>query len=211
MYYFREAGASDDYDKIYALRYQAYCIDNNWLPADNYPDKRETDEYDCCSKHFIAENDNGEMIGCIRLILSEKLKDQKSLPINNHPYVSKNTIKPEKSAEISRLVVEKKVRRGDVSLGLYRMMYQYSRTNQIVYWYILVDGFFLKILNKMGLPFIAIAPPGYYMGNTVPAWANVYDIERNLWEHNEQFLFWFQSNPYILEQKKIIPTFVKKQ
>ncbi len=210
IYRFRDARTSEEYQQLYALRYQAFCIENTWIAPENCTDEQEKDCYDPFSKHFIAIDDDGDLIGSIRLILSDRLPSSWVLPINNHPSINGLDVKRSRCAEISRLVVDKKGRRGDVALGLYRIMYQYSRDHQIDYWYIVVDEVFLKMLQKLGFPFFALAQAGNYMGETVPARVKIRDVEYNLKKHNPRLNTWFQSPYHTLEGKRLIPKFLSQ-
>lgn len=210
-YSFREARTESDYQNLFALRYRIYCLENRWLPAHNYPDKLEKDIYDNYSKHFIAESQHQEIIGSIRLILSNKLEPKQTLPICKHPNIKSQSICMAHTAEISRLVVDRKVRWGDVSLGLYRIMYQYTMDNHINYWYIAVDEDFLHILQKLGFPFQAIGSAGHYMGTTVPAMLSVKNATTELWKNNMRFMDWFKDSPNILNQNRLIPYFLRKK
>ncbi|MBD3376294.1 GNAT family N-acetyltransferase [candidate division KSB1 bacterium] len=209
-YYFREARTENDFQNIFALRYRIYCLENKWLPANDYPDNLEKDIYDEYSKHFIAESQQQVIIGSIRLILSDKLEPHQTLPICKHPNIKRQSLCMAQSAEISRLVVDRKVRWGDVSLGLYRIMYQYTMDNHIHYWYIAVDEYFLHILQKLGFPFQAIGSAGNYMGTTVPAMLSVKKGSIELLKNNMRFMDWFQDSPYTLKQNRLIPHFLRR-
>ncbi|MCD4780146.1 MAG: ThiF family adenylyltransferase [Candidatus Omnitrophica bacterium] len=212
MYHFKEAQTEQEYQKIYALRYQVYCLENDWLPPENYPNNLEKDFYDAYSKHFYAEDKNGEVIGTIRLILPHKIPLHRTLPIVDHPNVQLHTFSvPNQCAEISRLVVNKKVRRGDIALGLYRILYQYARDNDIQHWYILVDEIFLKILQKLGFPFKPFACPGEYMGITIPAESPLDAIEHHLQFKNAQFFEWFQDTSTVLKETRLMSKFFRTQ
>src|SRR5689334_23097596 len=93
-------------EQIYRLRFEVYCHECGFIEEKDYPDGRETDEYDKQSVHFAAINSFGEIIGTVRLILSTPLV----LPIKK--YCPDVRLEPEVSyAEISRLVISKRLRR----------------------------------------------------------------------------------------------------
>src|SRR4051812_1129409 len=50
------------------LRYQVYCIESNFLCADDYPDNVEFDEHDRSAAHFYAFDAHEELVGYVRLI-----------------------------------------------------------------------------------------------------------------------------------------------
>ena len=59
------ASSAWEMDQLLRLRYQVYCQEKQWLPADDYPDGREIDEFDAYSFHFLALKDN-EVVGTVR-------------------------------------------------------------------------------------------------------------------------------------------------
>jgi len=52
----------------YRLRYQVYCVERSFLPAENYPDQHERDEFDEDSVHVGAVDAHGELAGTARII-----------------------------------------------------------------------------------------------------------------------------------------------
>lgn len=98
---------------IEELRYQVYCEECGFLPADDYPDGRETDEYDNNSGHFAAINQVDQLVGYVRLVFPDALQ---VFPFQTHCVsILDNVILPPaaQSAEISRLMVHKTYRRRD--------------------------------------------------------------------------------------------------
>lgn len=98
---------------IEELRYQVYCEECGFLSANDYPDRRETDEYDAGSAHFAAMNKADQLVGYVRLVFPDALQ---AFPFQSHCVsVLDNVILPpaEQSAEISRLMVHKTYRRRD--------------------------------------------------------------------------------------------------
>ncbi len=206
MYYFKEAQTQNELKKLYRFRYEVYCVEQKFLKASDYPDKQEKDSYDEHSKHFIALNEKGDIVGTIRLILNSDFS--KGLPIKNHPGFNKKISGTDKNTEISRLIVDKTVRNGDIALGLYRIMYFYSKKYKISNWYICVEPLFLQILNGFGFPFEPIGKSADYMGDTVPAMAEVGLIEKKLQKNNLKFYDWFRSTPATIETNNLIKSFL---
>ena len=106
---FVEAKNEEIKKKIYQLRYEVYVKEFGFEKPEDHPGGLETDEYEKYSKHFAAIDDDGEVIGTIRLVLCS----EKGFPIEHATKVSFIGEKPppEKIAEISRLAVSKKYRR----------------------------------------------------------------------------------------------------
>lgn len=57
-------------EQSYRLRYQVYCLERKFLPASDYPDQREIDEFDCHSVHVGVVDADGELAATARLIKS---------------------------------------------------------------------------------------------------------------------------------------------
>ncbi|WP_367065155.1 PEP-CTERM/exosortase system-associated acyltransferase [Oryzisolibacter sp. LB2S] len=96
---------------IEQLRYQVYCEECEFLPASDYPEQRETDEYDANSAHFAALNQTDQLVGYVRLVFPDALQ---AFPFQTHCVsVLDNIILPPaaQSAEISRLMVHNTYRR----------------------------------------------------------------------------------------------------
>jgi N-acyl amino acid synthase of PEP-CTERM/exosortase system len=97
----------------FALRYEVYCRERKFLAAENYPFRLERDIYDDCAIHVGSTNDNGVMLGTVRLVLPSG----KGFPLFEHctvfPEFSHLTdIRLQQtSAEVSRLAISKHLRK----------------------------------------------------------------------------------------------------
>ena len=113
------ASKGKELDEIYALRYQIYCLEREFLSALDYPDGLEYDDDDARSAHFAARNSNGEAVGTARLVLSSA---GKHFPFEQHcPAFPDFEFPPaELAVEVSRLAVSKTYRRraGDTRDGV---------------------------------------------------------------------------------------------
>ena len=65
--YFAET--SEQLNKAYALRYQVYCEELNWVPLNDF--RLEYDEFDVNAKIVCVENELGEVVGTMRVIDSD--------------------------------------------------------------------------------------------------------------------------------------------
>ena len=76
------ANTPDLLKKVYRLRYQVYCVENDFEdPAEN-PEGLESDEYDSHSVHsLVIHRDTGAPVGAVRLILPRSDAPHQSLPI----------------------------------------------------------------------------------------------------------------------------------
>jgi len=101
------------FKSVEELRYQVYCEECGFLPAEDYPEGRETDEHDANSAHFVALNQVDQLVGYVRLVFPDALQ---VFPFQTHCVsVLDNVILPPaaQSAEISRLMVHRTYRRRD--------------------------------------------------------------------------------------------------
>jgi N-acyl amino acid synthase of PEP-CTERM/exosortase system len=105
---------------IRRLRYEVYCLECNYLQAEDYDEGLEADEYDVNSIHFAAYTlDHASIIGTVRLV--QPGADQ-VYPFQSHCTTFDQFVSPPRAeaAEISRLVVRKthRRRRGDSMEGI---------------------------------------------------------------------------------------------
>ncbi len=113
--------ASEDRElaEIYALRYQVYCLEREFLAALDYPDGLEYDDDDVRSAHFAARNADGVAVGTARLVFN---RPGQRFPFEQHcpPFTDFACPAPELAVEVSRLAVSKAYRRraGDTPDGV---------------------------------------------------------------------------------------------
>lgn len=108
--------------KMFALRYEVYCLERKFLPADRYPAGLEYDEHDYCSTHFVALNRARELAGTARLV---QPRGDQPFPFETHcGALLENVRLPPKNqcGEVSRVIVHSNYRRrrGDSSEGVAR-------------------------------------------------------------------------------------------
>lgn len=105
--------------ELYALRYQVYCLERDFLSPEKYPGGLESDEDDSRSVHFAARNRDGVVAGTARLVLGSS---GEALPFEEHCPASVDFSPPPPTftAEVSRLAVSKAYRRrvGDTPYGV---------------------------------------------------------------------------------------------
>jgi len=108
----------------FALRYEVYCNEREFLNRDLYPTKLEMDQYDHHAIHLGGINQDGVMIGTVRLVLPSSI----GFPLFEHcelfpEYKYLADIKAQQTfAEISRLAISKNYRRRQND-GLYGLAY----------------------------------------------------------------------------------------
>jgi N-acyl amino acid synthase of PEP-CTERM/exosortase system len=107
-------------ERVFALRYQVYCLERSFLPPENYPNGLERDGYDAFSTHVAAYSMTDILVGALRLVTPP---DGKRFPFQEHctRLFPNRTYPPNhQCTEISRLVISKLYRRrvGDTVFGV---------------------------------------------------------------------------------------------
>lgn len=94
---------------VYRLRYQVYVEEFGFERPEDHPRGLETDEYDPCSIHLAALNEDDEVVATLRLVLDS----EKGFPIERAARIQFIGPKPpaDRIAEISRLAVGRAYRR----------------------------------------------------------------------------------------------------
>ena len=102
--------------EVYKLRYQVYCVENNFENPEDYPDEMEFDEYDRHSIHYLIRHRNlGIYIATTRIILSDDSNPERLFPVEAHSRIDNvnllKTIPRHNLAELSRFCVSKGFKR----------------------------------------------------------------------------------------------------
>jgi N-acyl amino acid synthase of PEP-CTERM/exosortase system len=102
--------------EVYKLRYQIYCIENNFLNSEHYPDSLEFDDYDRRSVHYlIRHRRSGDYAATVRLILPDAKDPEKLFPLEQYCEINNfavtRPINREHLGEVSRLCVSKAFRK----------------------------------------------------------------------------------------------------
>lgn len=95
--------------ETYRVRYEVFCQECGFLPAENYPDGLEIDKFDKHSIHFAAFAD-GNVVGTCRMIMNSEV----GYPIHEHCKVisiNEAEIPREGLIEVSRLALRKSFRK----------------------------------------------------------------------------------------------------
>lgn len=203
---------------VFELRFQVYCAECGFLPPVDYPDQRETDEYDPVSAHFCAVNFKNNLVGYVRLVRPNPMGE---FPFQSHCHDLFDGIvlpPPAEAAEISRLMVRKdyRRRRGDIVAGvtadgsgavpeherrdnspqillsMYREMYSFSLENGIRYWYAAMERPLARALTQMDFGFRQIGPQTDYYGPVAPYVADLRELEVRVGENEPDLLVWMR-------------------
>jgi N-acyl-L-homoserine lactone synthetase len=141
-----KASLYKDYQKIFRLRYQTYCIENNWLEPSSYELEQEIDRFDTDSIHFIAEEKNEDnILGCMRLI------DKNPSIMTEHLFKyfqHEEKLKKENAGELSRLVITNSPHQLIVLKKLFYTTLNYADENGFEYVYLAVSELHMKILTS---------------------------------------------------------------
>lgn len=204
--------------RAFELRFQVYCLERGFLPAQDYPDGVEVDEFDAQAAHFFAFNLHRDLVGYVRLVRPEH---GSSFPIEHHCTLSRGCDglpDPRLAAEVSRLMVRSDYRRsrgdrlaevtaaqnsrafaGDrrhetpqILLNLYRQMYGYCREHGVRYLYAAMERPLARSLLRMKFPFRCMGPETDYYGPVAPYLADLREVEAKLAEQRPALLAWMQ-------------------
>ena len=194
---------------VFQLRYDVYCRECKFLPACDYEEKLETDEYDNRAAHFCALDRQGSLMGYARLIGHgadglfpfQKYVDSSNLSID------KPLPDPANCAEISRLMVCPNYRRGrsgtasshhssKVLLILYKQIYSYSKRTGIKYWYAAMERSLARSLRKFDFFFEQIGPQTDYYGPVAPYLADLRDLEMRSSRGHPNLWNWLNAEEY---------------
>src|SRR5689334_13340022 len=93
--------------EAHRLRYQVYCIENEYEEADS--SGLEVDEFDIHSHHVIMrDNITGEVVGAVRLVLWQQDMPEGSFPMQQvSPASLRHYVPVRTTAEVSRFAISK--------------------------------------------------------------------------------------------------------
>jgi N-acyl amino acid synthase of PEP-CTERM/exosortase system len=203
---------------VFALRFDVYCVERGFLPAQEHPDSLESDERDAASAHFCALDLRGELAGCVRLVPADV---EGRFPFQDHcPSLFEHSRLPEPglAAEISRLMVHPRYRRrrGDtlegvtiaadsapaverrndspqIMLSMFRQMYLFSLANGTRYWYAAMERPLARVLARLGFAFQQVGEETDYYGPVAPYLADLRELELKLGEARPDLLSWMRA------------------
>jgi N-acyl amino acid synthase of PEP-CTERM/exosortase system len=186
----------------YSLRYQVYCLERRFLPAQDYPDELEVDVFDPHSVHVGVVNLQGAVVATARLV---ELSDA-GLPLLDHCTIFSHETSPydptRRVAELSRLSVSRTYNRrkgdgfyslqgatdrpdgrerrggGEIVLILYRALYQASRRRRHTHWFAATEKSLQRLLTRYGVPFREIGPETDYYGSVTPYLVDLHEWDK---------------------------------
>lgn len=205
-----------DSDKLrdwsYRLRYQVYCIENEYEPISDNPDGRETDQFDSQSAHgLLIHRKSGTVVGTTRLIMPKVNGKDLLQPIYQMcsssilaEYASR--IPADKTAELSRFAITKEFRRrvedqgtlsggltrmnGEnprrviphISLGLMQAVVAMAKSRGITHIYAVMEPALLRMLRGLGIYFEKLGPVVEYHGRRQPCFCDLDQLLATTWE-----------------------------
>ena len=193
--YFKPVETEEELKKCYNIRYKVYCEEKNWLPVSKYPTKLEIDEYDEKAKHYIAMDEDFNIIGMMRIILA---KDFERLPYTHHPAFKDQIPDIPRSAELSRFIVTSPKNRNHIIKGLFRTIYQNSKSLGLDRWVILVEPSLLRYFTRFYYFCDPLTTPAMYFGAfTLPAVCDIAKHER-VWKRKYPEYYEFNRQEYMI-------------
>jgi N-acyl amino acid synthase of PEP-CTERM/exosortase system len=192
------------------LRYQVYCVENDFEPASRHRDGLETDLYDAQSVHgLLIYRDTSALAGTVRLILPRRGKSGLPLPtpmicgpgvLATHVH----RIPAHSTAELSRFAISKSERQrhisqistdpdraafgatarqvvSTISLGLMQAAIAMAQTHQISHLYALMEPALLRMLRGLGIHFEKLGPVVDYHGRRQPCFCDLDELLGTAW------------------------------
>lgn len=211
-----------DYESLYALRYQVYCHEANFLDPENYPDDLEYDEFDTVSEHFLSKATNSnDAVGTVRLV---RWSQQLAFPTVMHfdsllEKLEKQGFPLDSTAEISRLCITKQYRRRKtdgilgtgsyidnsdprrkfpiVILELFKNMYLASKyALGITHWIATFEDSLYRLLKRYGIHFDLLIPDEIeYYGKVRIYGASLEQLEEAMKMRRPQLYDFFLESP----------------
>ena len=176
----------------YRLRYQVYCHERHFLPAQFYPDGIETDVFDQHAVHLGVLNGDETLVATARLVP----RTTDGLPMFGHCSLHADVpafADPQATiVEVSRLSVSKQYNRrkgdehyalegggtlpsgerrregGEIVMTLYRALYQASKRHGFTHWLAATERSLQRLVTRYHFPFVQVGPETDYFGMVAP-------------------------------------------
>jgi phosphatidylethanolamine/phosphatidyl-N-methylethanolamine N-methyltransferase len=123
-YRFLRAESREDLEKAWRLRYQVYCLELGFEPANK--SGLEHDKYDEYAINFLAVDENNGAVGTIRLVHNNPIGFPMDSDFPLTDYMKTHGIS--RALEIGRFAINKSVSRDahiTIALGLFKCLYDY--------------------------------------------------------------------------------------
>lgn len=195
-------------DQALALRYQVYCVENDYEDAGAHPDQREIDRYDTRAIHsLLIHRGSGVVAGTVRMILPDPCDPYGSLPVDEvcrEPPLYDDALLPRASlAEVSRFAVSKQFRRRfedaptpsgvgpdwvehrsaqrqvpHISLGLAQALVCNGHRFGITHLVAVMEPALLRMYEHLGVHWVKLGPKVRFHGRRQPCWTRLDEMMR---------------------------------
>jgi N-acyl amino acid synthase of PEP-CTERM/exosortase system len=202
---------------VQRLRYDVYCEELGFFDPANYPNRRESDEFDAFAIQIAAVDRDKQAVATVRLVRDSHL----GFPLERQApvlYSAFRSLPRERTVEISRLILAKTYRRraGDsrygtelmghdrrrvprpgpqrrspyplILFGLFRIVFETSVQRGLQWWVAAMEPWLQKFLEHFGFVFTPIGDPFDYHGDVVPYAARIEDIFKTVSEMKPEVL-----------------------
>lgn len=188
----------------YRLRYQVYCVERGFLPAEVCHDGMERDEFDAHALHIAAFDPHSKMAGTVRMVRQSEL----GLPMfrrcrlfaHEERFCSGNP----RMVEIGRLCVsrhyrrrradagepvaprtdaeyrggERRRRRDEIFLTMTKALYHETKRIGASHWLVATEESLQRMLAQHGFAFRAIGPESDYFGPVAPYQLDIAELDQ---------------------------------
>lgn len=209
-------------EQSYALRYEAYCLDEQFLDPAVYPDKIETDEFDDRSIHLAVMHKQNHLLTATARII-RTAGDLCSLPMYRYCEVDSQVhrrLNRCRVGEVSRLIASRSAfaacsasqarpdrassqERLSAVLVLYKNIYQTSRREGITHLVAAMELSLQRLFRKFRFPFHQIGPQTDYYGPVAPFLLDLQELDDVLFEEAPLLFAEFSRNlePWALPEE----------
>ncbi len=156
----------------FRLRYEVYCRETGFEPAEQHPEGIERDAYDEHAEHFLISHEgrppDARWVGAMRLILPGNQPLPTTANCRLFPEVAAQSWEP--ALEVSRLIV-----RGaspEVLYHLCQASQEYARRHGYRRMFFLVRPALVRLLRRHGLPIEVCGAPHRHRGTRIPCLAH---------------------------------------
>jgi N-acyl amino acid synthase of PEP-CTERM/exosortase system len=216
-------------EDAFRLRYKVYCEEKHFLPADDYPQQLEFDEFDDEAVHLLVYGGDSVPVGYMRVVDG---RGTDRFPMFSHGLTLNSDFeRPPVAAamELSRMIVRSDYRHeyrtpsdafstdenlptpsarnasDFVQLKLLRLAYRHALRQDAKWFYAAMEPRLQRKMRIIGMPFEEIGPPGDYFGEVRPYAMNLRTMEATLEQRFPRTLAFFDSAAEDIDSKVFHP------
>lgn len=147
---------------IYRLRSKVYTKEKGWAPDQDTG--MEKDIYDNENSRYVAvsipdESGKPRIIGCQRII---PLQFPIMLDKDFRDLIPGLELTRESAIEVTRIAIDKKFRHKCIDRFIYREVVRWSRENNIIHWFFVIEPKYLHYLNWLKIEAVQIGEAKVY-------------------------------------------------